>query len=137
MIHTIYPTVIPLSDLFDAFEMAKSVIIPGHGSRTLQSPGFCFVGGPDAIKNAKMTDPDCRIRHHTFFRYGKPKQDVLDRCNPRCCAGNVSAFRLTQQAGSDIYLLTATDHTGIPNIPVAWIHRDTIPDVPLPAGATQ
>lgn len=28
MIHTIYPTVIPLSDLFDAFEMAKSVIIP-------------------------------------------------------------------------------------------------------------
>lgn len=136
MIQTIYPNVIPLSDLFDSFEMVKSILIPGHGSRTQHSDGFCFVGGPDSIKTAKITDPDSRIRSYTFFRYGKPKQEVLDATNPRCVAGNVSAFHMTQQVRSDIYLLTATDHTGIPSIPVAWIHRNTIPDVPLPTGVT-
>lgn len=136
MINTIYPNVVPLSDLFEAFEMSKSVIIPGKGSRTLHSDKFCFVGGPHAIKHAKVTDPDCCIRGYTFFRYGKPKQEVLDKTRAYCLGGNVCAFRLTQQGKSDIFLLTATDRTSIPSIPVAWIHRDSIPDTPLPTGVT-
>ena len=132
MIQTIYPNVIPLSDLFDGFEMAKMTTAPQGGSRTNQTPGFLFVGGPTAIKSAKVLE-GVYLVPRAFYLYGKPKQEMLDVLTPRCCAGNVSSFRLTQQCNSDIYLLTATDRTSIPSIPVAWIHRDTIPDLEVPA----
>ncbi len=107
--------IVPFTDLFEKWIYCKSVTTPGRGNCTPAPPGFVFMAS------------EYREKVHTWYNDSVireslnvlAKQHVTDKIYPCLCDGPVTSYRLTPWKETGHALITATDHTMIPNTYVA------------------